>query len=104
MNIATVSLIAGLFSYEMIVDEIVERGHYRISVPEFSELLNKDNIPFAGNVLAKRVKEILSEVLKTEVKIEYRVRKGEHWTREKEKENFSKWYQYLTNHYNTSLF
>lgn len=53
-----------------------------ISVPESSEYLNKDGQQMAGEVLAKRIKELCNGMGRGNFNLKYRVRRGEHWTKQ----------------------
>ena len=84
MNIATIGIIAGLFSYGMIVDEIVKRGHYRISVPEFSDHVDVHGNEMAGKLLIKRLKD--KNVFGPDMQFEGVIRRGETWNNSRRKE------------------
>lgn len=53
-----------------------------VSVPESSDCLNANGSQMAGSLLAKRVKESLKD-LSISVDVAYKVRKGDHWTKDK---------------------
>lgn len=56
----------------------------KISVPEFSELKNVNVEYMAGEVLAKRAREIIKDA-RFDVVLMRRIRKNEHWTKENSK-------------------
>ena len=53
-----------------------------VSLPESSDCLNATGSQMAGSLLAKRVKESLKD-LNISVDVAYKVRKGDHWTKDK---------------------
>ena len=102
MDIRAFTLL-GLKLYGVIFENVSDT-EIRISVPEFSSLLNKDGINMQGEKLAKRVKEILKD-LKVDIKLLYRIRKGETWDEEKRKYQESILHEEVINNggINTSL-
>lgn len=53
-----------------------------ISVPEFSDERNVRNEEMSGMRLAKRYKEILTEMGVKRLTVKAKIRSGEHWTKE----------------------
>lgn len=57
-----------------------------ISVPEFSNERNVRNEEMSGMRLAKRYKEMLTEMGVKRLTVKAKIRSGEHWTKEMRKE------------------
>lgn len=56
---------------------------FYISVPEESSVFNTQNEEMAGEKLAKRFKSALLDMGATNIIVKYRIRKGEHWDKNK---------------------
>lgn len=81
-------LMSGMYEVGIILEKVVEFGSTAIiyiSVPETSDIKDNKGADVAGMVLAKRISEFLKHA-GVRAKLMARVRKGDHWTKERGEE------------------
>ena len=61
--------------------ETPEGATLYITVPEYSEFFNAQGKEMSGYNLAKRIQQIFDEMLDKPIKVRYKIRLGEFWTK-----------------------